>query len=95
MQVSYRPEADAWLKEEMSRPYWKKDFKVELQDDGGSPESEAKEIEVMKQERLGAETKRLAAFKDVKELVLKKGKTAEEIQSLLEKMAALLMGENK
>jgi len=78
-----RADCDAWLSEEKTRPYWKKDFTVEIDD----KEKETLEEQKRNLEKIQARTKKAQEARlEVKELRKKKGRTAAENAALLDKL---------
>lgn len=76
-----KADLNAWLAEEQKRPYWKKDFVVDVIDDSAAVE----EIEKKAKENLEANQKKAADLQaSIKDALQKKPKTIAECAAMLE-----------
>lgn len=78
-----RLDLNTWLKEEKSRPYWKKNFVVEELDNSKAVEKAEAATEAA---RAAFEEKAKLTREEIKAMVQKKPKTVAEAVALLEKI---------
>lgn len=82
---------DKWLAVEQSRPYWQKDFQVEIIDKTAEAQAQQAAEAASRQARAADALARATLLQEISTLVQKKNRTLIETNDLVDKIASLVI----
>ena len=82
---------DKWLAVEQSRPYWQKDFQVEIIDKTAEAQAQQAAEAASRQARAAGALARATLLQEISTLAQKKNRTLIETNDLVDKIASLVI----